>query len=75
MSSKKTTQLIKILEVLNEEGPLDSRKISEKGIPFGTVRSYTSLMTRMGFIRLHKGMRGLFEITEAGKKHLEEVKA
>lgn len=72
MSSKKPTQLLKILEVLDEEGPLDSRKISEKGIPYGTVRSYTSLMTRTGLIQLHKGMRGLFEITEAGKKHLEE---
>ncbi len=73
MSSKKTSQLLKILEVLDEEGPLDSRKISEiKGIPHGTVRSYTSLMTRTGLIQLHKGMRGLFEITEAGKKHLEE---
>jgi len=62
-----------ILKVLEKEGALDTKQISEKGgIPFGTVRAYTSLMTRAGLIRHYKGIKGIFEITEQGRKYLKE---
>jgi len=50
---------------------LDSKQISERGkIPFGTVRTYTTIMVQTGLIQLHKNMKGVFEITDLGKKFL-----
>ena len=65
-------QLTKILATLNKEGALDSKKISERGsIPLGTVRSYVTIMALTGLIKRYKDMKGIFEITDQGKKHLE----
>jgi len=69
----KKTQMMIILETLDREGHLSSKKISEiSGIPHGTVRCYTSILTRSGLMRHHKDLRGIFEITEEGRKLLEE---
>jgi len=66
-------QLTKILATLEREGALDSKQISERGkVAFGTVRTYTTVMMQAGLIKLHKNMKGVFEITEQGRKHLKE---
>ena len=68
---KKATQMLKILETLDREGALSSKKISEiSGVPYGTVRSYTSLLSRSGLLKLFKDLRGIYELTEEGRKKL-----
>lgn len=72
---KEKTQMIKILEILDREGPLSNKKISEiTGIPYGTVRCYTSILNQNGRIRRYKDMRGFFELTEEGRKFLTSKK-
>jgi len=67
------TQMVKILELLDKEGPLSNKKINEiSGVPYGTVRCYTSILNQTGWIRHFKGMRGVFEITDEGRKILKE---
>ena len=67
------TQMLKILEILDREGPLSNKKIAQKtDVPDGTVRCYTSLLTRSGVLKHYKDMRGIFVVTEAGRKRLRE---
>jgi len=62
-----------ILATLEKEGPLDAAQISERGkIPLGTVRAYLPPMRWAGLIKTHKNMRGIFEITEEGRKLLKQ---
>ena len=57
-----------ILKVLAKEGPLNARKISQlTGAEYGTVRHYLMYMNRAGQVRLYKGMRGMYEITDQGR--------
>jgi DNA-binding IclR family transcriptional regulator len=43
---KENSQMLKILECLDLEGALTNKKIAEiTGVPSGTVRCYTSLLT------------------------------
>lgn len=66
-------QLQKILATLEKEGALDSKQISERGkIPLGTVRSYVTVMALTGLLTRYKDMKGIFEITDQGKKYLEK---
>ena len=68
---RKRTQMLKILEILDREGPLNNVKIAERtGVPDGTVRCYTSLLTRSGDMRRYKGIRGMFEVTDQGREKL-----
>jgi len=70
---KNQTQMLKILACLDREGPLSNKKISEiSGVPYGTVRCYTSLLGQSGEVRHFKDIRGVFEITEKGRKTLKE---
>jgi len=72
---KEKTQMLRILEILDREGPLSNKKIAEKGnLPDGTVRCYTSLLTRSGVLKRYKDIKGVFEITQKGRKALMEAK-
>ena len=71
---KEKRQMRKILTVLDREGHLSNKKISEiSGVNYGTVRGYTSILTRSGELRRHKDLRGIFELTEKGRKTLMEL--
>lgn len=60
-----------ILKVLAKEGPLNARKISQLTVAqYGTVRHYLMYMRKAGQVRLYKGMRGMYEITEQGRLKL-----
>ena len=61
---KENSQMLKILECLDLEGALTNKEIAEiTGVPSGTVRCYTSLLTRGGFLSRYKDMRGIYELT------------
>ena len=71
--SRSKTQLMKILELLDKEGPLSSKKISEiSGVPYGTVRSYNSILSRSGLLKRFKDLRGIYILTDKGRKTLLE---
>ena len=58
-----------ILKVIAEDGPLNARRISElTTASYSTIRHYLMYMRKAGQIRRYKGIRGLYEITEQGKK-------
>jgi len=66
------TRWADILTVLEREGALDAAQISERGkIPLGTVTAYLPQMRWGGFIKTHKNMKGVFEITEKGREYLK----
>ena len=68
-------QLLKILETLDREGHLSNKKISEiSGVPPGTARAYTSILTKSGELRRHKDLRGIFELTEKGRLTLMKLR-
>lgn len=69
------TIIDKVLEVL-AEGNLSSSEIAEKlELSHGTVRSYLSTLTHLGFVKpVPEEKRGKpFMLTEQGKKHLESL--
>jgi len=58
---------------LEREGPLGVGDISEKAkIPLGTVRAYIPPMRWAGLIRRYRNAKGIFEITEEGRKLLKQ---
>lgn len=70
------TQKVRILEVLNREGALSNKRISEvSGVPYGTVRCYTSLLTRSGDLKHFKDLWGVFELTDKGRKTLAAARS
>ena len=71
MKDKTKTQMKKILETLDREGPLSNVKVSEKsGVKQGTVRCYTSLLNKSGLITHYKDLRGIFMLTQEGRDWL-----
>lgn len=68
---KDKSQMLKILQLLDKEGPLSSKKISEiSGVNFGSVRCLTTILNQAGLVKHYKEMRGIYEITEEGRKRL-----
>lgn len=63
-----------ILELLDRESPLSNKQIADRTnrIKYATVRVYTSIMAASGLITHFKEVRGLYEITEEGRKKLQE---
>ena len=60
-----------ILKVIAEKGPLNAKMISQlTDASNSTVRHYLMYMRKAGQIRRYKGMRGLYVITERGKKEM-----
>lgn len=73
MKNKSQTQMLKILRTLDREGPLNNRQISDRAqVPYGTVRSYMSLLGRTGEVERYREMRGVYVITEKGRQLLRE---
>lgn len=66
--------ITKILEVLEKEGPLSPSQVASKlGMNPNTIRPNISVMERVGkLVRHFKGIKGVYEITDEGKKYLEE---
>lgn len=72
---KRKIQMLKILEVLDREGHLSNIRIAQiAGVPAGTVRVYTSLLTKSGELKRHKGLRGIYELTEKGRRTLMNLR-
>jgi len=70
---KDKTQMMRILELLDREGGLSNKKISDiSGVPYGTVRCYTSILSRSGILKHYKDMRGIFELTQEGRDFLRK---
>ena len=64
---------MKILELLDKEAPLSNKKISElSGVPPGTVRMYTSLLSRSGELTRWRDLKGIYTLTNKGRKTLTE---
>ena len=77
----KETVMVKILKLLAKESPLSPTEIREKlGIPDSSVRSTLSMLKSLRFVRYYQGLiqydpnrRALYELTEEGKKRVEEL--
>lgn len=71
---KGKSQMAKILELIDRDGPLSNVRISEiSGVPSGTVRCYTSLLSRSGELERFKNLRGIYIITDKGRNALTEL--
>jgi len=68
--------MLRCLILLEKEGPLSPKQIADKlGMNPNTIRPTLSLMRRLGnFVQHFKDIAGVYEITDAGKKYLEEKK-
>jgi len=66
--------ITKILDLLEREGPLSPSQVASKlGMNPNTVRPTLSVMERVGkLVRHFKDIKGVYEITDEGKKYLEE---
>jgi len=66
--------MMKILDLLSREGPLSPNQIANKlDMNPNTIRPTLSLMRRLGsLVRHFREIPGVYEITEEGKKYLEE---
>lgn len=66
---------IEILVVMAADGPLNAKMLIEKtGASESCVRHYLMFMRRAGQVHNYKNIRGMYEITEQGKKELEVEK-
>jgi len=68
--------MLKVLILLEKEGPLSPNQIAHKlDMNPNTIRPTLSLMRRLGsLVRHFREIPGVYEITEEGKKYLEEKK-
>lgn len=64
---------LEILRVLAKESPLTPMGIASRtDINLNSVRPYLTILRRRGFIKYFKDIIGMAEITEEGRKHIEE---
>jgi len=67
------TQTDRILKLLAEESPLSPKVIGERlGIKTSSVRPILSTAKSMGLVKNFKTITGMFELTELGRKVVEE---
>jgi len=69
------TSIEKILHLLAEESPLSPKIIAERlEMKEPTVRTLLSHCKSLGVVKNYKGIRGLYVLTDYGKKLVEEKK-
>ena len=67
------TSMEKILKLLYEESPLSPKIIAERlGLKESYVRMLLSHARSLGAVRLYKQIRGLYELTEHGKRIVQQ---
>jgi uncharacterized protein YlaI len=67
------TAFYRFLSGLKALGIATRKKLCEEtGLPYGTIVVYSVWAKKFGFLKLHEGRRGLYEISEEGVKFLEE---